>query len=154
MTNRDREAEPAAADVDDAVESLEDDHPLWREHSGGSGHYDDPEWCPADDVNRAEAFYAQAGERATAILDLLIDHPGCPLPASEIITRSGNAFSNAHAVAGSLANLNEVRVLSERRYPFYWWKGEPGQTRYAMKRSVAELFRRARVTTSERRRCR
>jgi hypothetical protein len=61
----------------------------------------------------------------------------------------GDAFAGAHAIAGSLQPLERLRVASGRRYPFYWWSSRTGSTRYAMKRSVAELFRLARVALSQ-----
>ena len=39
--------------------------------------------------------------------------------------------------------LYRSHQASGRRYPFYWWEGRP--TRYAMKPSVAVLFRQARA---------
>ncbi|SNY61431.1 hypothetical protein SAMN05421748_122166 [Paractinoplanes atraurantiacus] len=129
--------------------SLDDDDPRWAQHTGGSGHDHDPEWVLPDDLSKAEAFYGHLTERARIIIDLLIDHPGRQLDVAEISALSGNALGGAHAIAGSLQPLERLRVAAGRRYPFYWWGGQKGQTRYAMKPSVAELFRRARAALVE-----
>ncbi|MEU7908812.1 DUF6416 domain-containing protein [Actinoplanes sp. NPDC049118] len=100
-------------------------------------------------MHAAEAFYAQVAGGAEIIVDLLIDHPGRRLSVAEISTSSGNALAGAHAIAGSLQPLERLRVASGRRYPLYWWSAGPGRTRYAVKPSVAELFRQARITLSE-----
>jgi hypothetical protein len=136
---------------DAPTELLPDDHPLWGRHSGGSGHDGYPEWDLDDDLPRAQAFYAAVRGKAKAkvFLDLLIDHPGRRLSVTEIRAMTGDLFADAGAVARSLTVLHPPRQASERRYPFRWWKGQPGQTQYGMKPQVAELFRRARTSMSD-----
>jgi len=128
---------------------LDDDVPFWEQHSGGKGHRDAPEWSQGDRA-RAEAFYAALRGDARMILDLMIDHPGQLLDADWIADRirpSGSDGDSArrHMVSGSLGALSGPREESQRRYPFYWWYGRDGSpTRYAMKPTVAGLFRAAR----------
>src|SRR5689334_3376839 len=57
------------------VQVLDDDHPLWDQHSGGDGHRRDPEWDSDGDLARAEAFYVRARGKGRVFLDLLIDRP-------------------------------------------------------------------------------
>lgn len=54
--------------------ALDDDDPLWEQHSGGEGH-SGIEWG-AGDGPLAEAFYAALPERTRFVLDLLMDRPG------------------------------------------------------------------------------
>ncbi|WP_433870480.1 DUF6416 domain-containing protein [Saccharopolyspora sp. CA-218241] len=121
---------------------LPDDHPLWEQHSGLDGHRDHPEWDAGADLAVAEAFYGQVGGKAKVFLDLLIDHPGQQLTVDDLCgLAKGEVFSGKHSVAGAINGLNHPRQASGRRYPFYWWTG----SRYAMKPSVAGLFRQARI---------
>jgi hypothetical protein len=134
-----------AAPIDTArgtTQMLEDDHPLWDRHSGGSGHQG-REWTLAD-LTEAEAFYASVKGKAKTkpLFDLLIDRPGQPLDTEEIIEILPGLFQSSRSIAGALNGLRLAKEASGRRYPFYWWAGNP--TRYAMKPSVAELFRQAR----------
>jgi Family of unknown function (DUF6416) len=132
-----------AAPVDTAIgttQVLDDDHPLWDRHSGGSGHQGQ-EWTLAD-LAEAEAFYASVQGKAKPLFDLLIDRPGQPLDTEEIIEILPDLFQNSRSIAGALNGLRLAKEASGRRYPFYWWAGNP--TRYAMKPSVAEVFRQAR----------
>lgn len=135
-----------ATHEDSAAGPWRDDNPRWQQHTGGSGH-EGAEWDPNDDLIRAQAFYSSVKGRARVILDLLIDHPGRPLSVTDIRAMTGEFFADSSAVAGSLAALSQPRQASERRYPFYWWRGQP--TQYAMKPGVAELFRRARNAVSD-----
>jgi hypothetical protein len=132
---------------DAPTELLPDDHPLWGRHTGGSGHDGYPEWDLDDDLPRAQAFYSAVKGKAKTIFDLLIDHPGYRLSVTEIRAMTGDLFADSSAVAGSLTGLNRPHQASERRYPFYWWRGRP--TQYGMKPQVAELFRRARGSMAD-----
>lgn len=128
-----------------ALEILGDDHALWSDHSGGSGHSSQPEWAPGDQ-ERAEVFYAGVNGKAKVLLDLFIDRPGRRLGTDEIRRLAPDVFGSDHSIAGSLNGLRKLKEASGRRYPFYWWKGTP--TRYAMKPSVATLFEKARARVS------
>ncbi|NRQ30702.1 hypothetical protein HII36_02470 [Nonomuraea sp. NN258] len=121
---------------------LSDDHPLWEHHTGLDGHRDYPEWDPETDLAAAQAFYQPIKSQAKIFFDLLIDHPGQQLSVDDIRRLTGDVFSGPRSVAGSISGLYRSHQASGRRYPFYWWEGQP--TCYAMKPSVAELFRRAR----------
>ena len=120
---------------------LDDDHPLWDRHSGGSGH-EGPEWG-TDDDNDAEAFYARLGGKAKVFFDLLLDQPGRQLTVDELIALSNGVFTSSFSIAGAINGLRLAYEASGRRYPFYWWEGNP--TRYAVKPSVADLFNAARA---------
>jgi hypothetical protein len=136
--------EPTVAKDDTAVPTfliLDDDHPMWAQHTGLEGHRDKPEWT-ASDSERAQVFYDHVKKKAKIFLDLLIDHPGRVLSVDELRELSGDAFENSRSVAGSARHLHRSYQESGRRYPFYWWKGKP--TRYAMKPGVAALFHQAR----------
>jgi Family of unknown function (DUF6416) len=136
-----------AAPVDTArgaTQILDDDHPLWDRHSGGSGHQG-PEWRLADRTE-AEAFYASVQGKTKPLFDLMIDRPGQPLDVEEIVELLPDLFQNSRSIAGALNGLRLAKEASGRRYPFYWWAGNP--TRYAMKPSVAEVFRQARQKLS------
>lgn len=122
---------------------LRDDHPLWSRHSGGTGHSGDPEWDVATDLRRATTFYRPVAGKGKVFLDLLIDHAGYQLDADQIVQLAPETFAGSRSIAGSINGLRKAQEASGRRYPFYWWKGDPAQ--YAMKPSVADLFRRARA---------
>jgi hypothetical protein len=122
------------------IQALDDDHPLWNRHSGGSGH-EGIEWT-LDDVTEAEAFYASVKGKAKDFMDVLIDRPGQPLDVDEIVKICPKVFQGSRSIAGALNGLRLAKEASGRRYPFYWWEGNP--SRYAMKPSVAEVFRQAR----------
>jgi len=119
---------------------LDDDHPLWDRHSGGSGHQG-LEWT-LQDLTEAETFYASVRGKAKLFMDVLIDRPGQPLDVDEIVQILPEVFQSSRSIAGALNGLRLPKEASGRRYPFYWWEGNP--TRYAMKPSVAEVFRQAR----------
>jgi hypothetical protein len=122
---------------------LPDDHPLWTRHSGFIGHSGDPDWDSSADLQRAMTFYRPIAGKAKVLLDLLIDHGGYQLDVDQIIELTGNTFSGSRSIAGSINGMRLAQEVCGRRYPFYWWEGEPAQ--YAMKPSVADLFRRART---------
>ena len=122
-------------------EQFDDDHQIWSSHSGGSGHYANPEWNIADAAS-AEAFYAEVRGKTKVFLDLLIDHPGRRLSTDQIRRMAPDVFGSDYAIAGSIKGLAIPTASSGRRYPFYWWKARP--TSYAMKPSVAALFAAAR----------
>ena len=125
---------------------LPDDHPLWARHSGLIGHSGDPEWDRESDLQRAQTFYRPITGKAKILLDLLIDHGGYQLDVDQIIELTGDTFTNSRAIAGSINGMRKAQEVSGRRYPFYWWEGGPAQ--YAMKASVAGLFRRARANVT------
>jgi hypothetical protein len=125
---------------------LPDDHPLWDRHSGLVGHSRHPEWDAATDLPRAETFYRPIAGKAKVLLDLFIDNGGYQLDVNQIIDLTSQTFANNKSIAGSINGMRLAHEVSGRRYPFYWWEGEPAQ--YAMKPSVADLFRRARANVS------
>lgn len=131
---------PASADGR-VAEVFGDDHHVWASHSGGSGHFSEPEW-DTDDVERAEAYYAQVRGKAKVFLDVLIDHPGRRLSTDQIRRLTPDTFNSDYAIAGSIKGLAKATSASGRRYPFYWWKARP--TSYAMKPGVAAVFAAAR----------
>jgi len=132
---------PSGAERRTAPEQFGDDHQIWSSHSGGSGHYANPEW-EREDFDPAEAYYAQVRGKAKVFLDLLIDHPGQRLSTDQIRRLAPDVFDNDYAIAGSIKGLAKPTFSSGRRYPFYWWKARP--TSYAMKPGVAALFAAAR----------
>lgn len=138
-----RVADQLAQQVVDATVTavLDDDHPLWERHSGGSGH-DGTEWT-AGDEDLAEAFYRRIKGKAKLFFDLLLDHPGTQLTVDGLIEASEGEFTSSFSVAGAINGLRLPHTASGRRYPFYWWEGTP--TRYAVKPSVAAVFNAARA---------
>jgi Family of unknown function (DUF6416) len=127
---------------------LENDNPLWDQHSGGSGH-SGTEWDDADGA-LAEEFYAALSEKAKFVFDLLMDRPGKRLDADWIAAQL-SALDGAEAgnpsrqsVSSSLGSVSQLSARSGRRFPFYWWRQNGGASRYAMKPAVAQLFREAR----------
>jgi hypothetical protein len=127
--------------------TLDDDDPLWEQHDGGSGHRDHPDWSEGDG-GRAAAFYSGTSGRARSLLDLLIDHPGEQLDADwlgdQIAGESADGLARPQLVARAFGDMRQAQMASGRRYPFYWWRANGSSTRYAMRHSVAELFRHAR----------
>nr|ALD83681.1 hypothetical protein [Streptomyces sp. CNH365] len=119
---------------------LSDGHPMWDKHSGGGR--DGKEWDLSSDLERAETLYHSAPPNVRFFLDLLMDLPGQLLDADEICERSEGRFTGRSSLSGALNGIAKPYRESHRNYPFYWWKGDPSQ--YAMKPTVAELFRRAR----------
>lgn len=129
---------PATPEIDGRL-VLDDDHPLWEQHTGMDGHRLPPEWDPAADRALAEAFYGRIGGKAQVLVDMLIDHPGHQLTVDDLCALRPEVFSGSRSVAGSINGLVNAHEASGRRYPFYWWEGRP--TRYAMKPGIAQLFR-------------
>jgi len=123
-------------------EKFGEDHVIWGRHTGGSGHYAQPEWRLGDD-EVAEAYYAAVHGKAKVFFDLLIERPGQRLSTDDIRRLAPGVFGNDHAIAGSVKGLSKPQRACGRRYPFYWWQDRP--TRYSMKPSVAELFAGARA---------
>jgi hypothetical protein len=121
---------------------LPDDHPLWEQHTGLGGHRDHPEWAIESDLHLAQAFYEPVDGKAKVLLDILIDHPGQQLSVDDICAKANGVFTGSRSIAGAINGLRRSYEVSGRRYPFYWWEGRPA--RYAMKTSVASLFRQAR----------
>jgi hypothetical protein len=71
---------------------------------------------------------------------------GAQLDVNQIIELTGNTFTNSRSIGGSIDGMRLAHEVSGRRYPFYRWAEESAQ--YAMKPSVADLFRRARANVS------
>jgi hypothetical protein len=130
------------------VVSLDDDDPLWEQHSGGDGHRG-VEWGDGDGAI-AEAFYAALPTMTRFVFDLLMDRPGERLTSDWIAAQMSRYRADAAYMAGSRslsASLSPVRRphhRSGRRLPFYWWRQSSGASLYAMKPAVARLFREAR----------
>jgi Family of unknown function (DUF6416) len=130
-------------------EALDDHDPLWAASSGGDGHHG-PEWSDAD-ADLAQRFYAALSGNAKEIMDVLMDRPGQRLPADWLAEHLGDnrwpdAAAGRHAVAGSLSAISHLHRNSGRRLPFYWWSATDGQSSvYAMKPSVADVFRAGRT---------
>ena len=127
---------------------IDDNDPRWAQHSGGEGH-DGIEWAEGDE-QLARHLHDSVGPNGRFILDLLIDNPGERLSADYIATQlnggvtPSSAASGRHRVAASLITVGE-QLAAQRRLPFYWWRGSNGDASlYAMKPSVAELFRNVR----------
>ncbi len=132
--------------------ALDDDDPLWEQHSGGEGH-SGTEWEDGDGA-LAEAFYAALPEHTRFVFDLLMDHPGERLTsdwiAEQLTARrsDGTRVANRRSVSTSMSPTAQPTARSGRRMPFYWWRTNGGASSYAMKPVVANLFRNARQTTS------
>ncbi|MGN9780589.1 DUF6416 domain-containing protein [Nonomuraea sp. ZG12] len=90
----------------------------------------------------AQAFYQPIEDKTKIFFDLLIDHPGRQLSVDDICRLTDDVFSGSHSIAGAISGLHRSYQASGRRYPFYWWEGQP--TCYAMKPGVAKLFLQAR----------
>lgn len=141
-------SEPAATDgtppsSDHRV--LADDDVAWERVSGG--HLGQT-WItdhPEEDRWDAAAFYGSVQRKAKVFIDVLIDHPGVQMSVDDICAAAPDVFTNASSIAGAINGLRKPREAVERRYPFEWWEGAPGeQTRYAMKQNVAALFQEVR----------
>jgi hypothetical protein len=113
----------------------------------GSGHSGD-EW--RDDGALAEAFYAALPAITRFIFDLLMDRPGERLTAdwiaAQLAQRPGNGarMPGRRSVSASLSFVSQPHKRSGRRLPFYWWRHDGEASSYAMKPTVARLFREAR----------
>ena len=128
---------------------LEDSDPRWEETSGG-GRRGYTEWGEQDGP-RAAAFYAAVPDITRLLLDLMMDRPGRLLDADWLADQVSDRQpdetdeTRRRRVSGSLSGIHRPFIESGRRYPFYWWKGTRGNpSTYAMKASVAALFRTAR----------
>lgn len=119
-----------------------DEHPVW-DHSDGPEGQNGPEWDLCTDITNAEAFYQHVSGKAKVFLNLLIDNPGRHLDVDKLCELAAGTFGGSRSIAGALHGLYRAQRASGHRYPFYWWAGNP--SRYAMKKSVAELFRIARA---------
>jgi hypothetical protein len=127
---------------------LDDDDPLWESFSGGDGHWVHPEWSSSDG-SLAAAFYAAANEQARQMLDLLIDRPGelvdADWLADQLLGSEAGPDHRRQKVSRRIQGMLAAHKASGRRYPFKWREYRNGQpTDYAMKPSVAALFREAR----------
>lgn len=120
---------------------LPDDHPIWDQHSGGDGHSAFPEWSDGDEA-AARMLYRASGAKAQVFLDLLMRHPGELLTSEQLIDLAPDVFSaGRRSISGALSSMSAPREASRRRFPFYWWKGDP--TSYGMRAGVAVVFTRA-----------
>jgi hypothetical protein len=135
---------PAGAVVARTVERLlDDDSPLWSNHSGGAAnHVTPPEWDEGSDLPLAIETYGRLKNKVRVFMDLLIDHPGQLLSVDEICAAAPTVFASDRSIAGSLNGFLRPCRDADRRFPFYWWENRP--TDYAMKESVARLFAAAR----------
>jgi Family of unknown function (DUF6416) len=93
-----------------ATQVLDDDHPLWDRHSGGSGHQG-LEWT-LDDLSEAEAFYASVKGKTKPLFDVLIDRPGQLLDTEEIIEILPDLFQSSRSIAGALKGLQLPKEAS------------------------------------------
>ncbi|MFF1420960.1 DUF6416 domain-containing protein [Streptomyces sp. NPDC058280] len=120
---------------------LDDDHPMWATHDGGSGH-DGPEWNLTDHT-QAVAYYQALSKPAQEIFDYLRATPGRLVSCDEIVERfnlnSDGTKNNPNVLAGYMNTTGPARKESGRRFPFHWWKADGGAN-YAVKQSVADLF--------------
>jgi hypothetical protein len=120
---------------------LDDAHPMWAKHDGGSGH-DGPEW-KATDHGQAVAYYLALSKTAQEIFDYLRATPGRLVPCNEIVERFNlnpdGTKNNPSVVAGYMSTTGRAREEAGRRYAFHWWTA-PGGANYAVKQSVADLF--------------
>ena len=128
---------------------LDDSDPRWEQHSGG-GRRGWAEWGQKDG-QRAADFYAALRGNAKLLFDVMMDHPGEELDADWLANQISARLpgetdeKRRRMVSGSLSGVHRPFVESGRRYPFYWWQGTGGDpSTYAMKSSVAVLFRTAR----------
>jgi hypothetical protein len=134
------------------VVALEDDDPMWEQHSGGEGHRG-IEWGDGDSA-LAEAFYAALPPNTKFVFELLMDRPGERLTsdwiAAQLSQRQAGDTRTAgrRSVSASLSPAAGPRARSGRRLPFYWWQDNGTASWYAMKPAVARLFRDARQDTS------
>ena len=135
--------------------TLDDDDPLWDQHSGGEGH-SGVEWGDGDSA-LAETFYAALPASTRLVFDLLMDRPGERLSsdwiAAQLSQRSGDRTRTParRSVAATLRPVAQPHARSGRRLPFYWWRHEGEASWYAMKPAVARLFRLARLNVSGKR---
>jgi hypothetical protein len=131
-----------------AIVALDNNDPLWEQHSGGEGH-SGIEWGDGDGA-LAEAFYAALPEHTRFIFDLLMDHPGERLTsdwiAGQLTARrpDGARAAGRRSVSTSMSPTAQPTAKSGRRMPFYWWRNNGDASSYAMKPEVARLFRDAR----------
>jgi hypothetical protein len=131
---------------------LDDNDPLWEQHSGRDKHQG-VEWGDGDGV-LAEAFYAALPEGTRFIFDLMMDDPGERLSSDWIAAQMsqrrprGARAADRRSVATSLGPVGRAHASSGRRFPFYWWRDSGGASLYAMKPTVARLFREAREKTT------
>jgi Family of unknown function (DUF6416)/Domain of unknown function (DUF3883) len=131
--------------------TLDDDDPLWKQHSGRQMHRG-AEWGNGDRA-LAEEFYTALPTNTKFVFDLLMDHPGDRLTSDWIAAQmsrrrpSGARPAGRRSVSSSLSPVARPHAKSGRRLPFYWWQGNGEASLYAMKPSVAKLFREARENT-------
>jgi hypothetical protein len=133
------------------VVALDDDDPLWGMHSGGEGHRG-AEWGDGGGA-LAETFYAILPGHTKFVFDLLMDHPGERLTSDWIAGQmprrraDGARAASRRSVSTSLSPTSRPQARSGRRLPFYWWQDNGEASLYAVKPTVARLFREARENT-------
>ncbi|MFC4913906.1 DUF6416 domain-containing protein [Actinomadura gamaensis] len=121
---------------------IDDDDPMWDDHSGGSGH-DGPEWEPGDE-DLARIYWEKLGDTpARDILLYLIRRPGQLVHRDELgrelrLDPTGRKRL-ASVVASRLRPTGAANAATGRSFPFRWWKKQDG-TRYAVKHQTAEVF--------------
>lgn len=130
---------------------IDDSDVTWDQHDGGEGHSDQPEWS-AEDGPLAARFYSATPASGRLVLDLMSDRPGEQLDADWIVSQlvgrdpGLGGVSGRQLAAASIGGMRRPTEAAGRRLPFYWWRGRNGSpTLYAMKTSVAALFRQARL---------
>lgn len=131
------EAEEEAAVLRDAM-IIDNDHPMWSLHSGGSRH-DAPDWGPGDE-HLAET-QSELPPLTAVFHRVLVERPGQILSVEDLARITDGELSNARVIAGALSGYVNWCERLNRRFPFYWWEGRNGEsTRYAMQPKVAALF--------------
>ncbi|MGH3395952.1 MAG: DUF6416 domain-containing protein [Streptosporangiaceae bacterium] len=79
----------------------------------------------------------------------MVDHPGQLLSVPELARITEGRLSSSRVIAGALSGYGRWCKQVNRRFPFEWWEhSEGGPTTYAMRPTVASLFRRARILRS------
>ena len=95
--------------------SLDDDDPLWEQHSGGDGHRG-VEWGDGDGAI-AEAFYAALPTMTRFVFDLLMDRPGERLTSDWIAAQMSSYRADAAHMAGRRADGGRRPLMVPREIP-------------------------------------
>jgi hypothetical protein len=123
---------------------IADDDPMWSMYSGEAKRYEGPEWGPGDE-RLVRVLHDRLTRYTAAFHRALVDHPGRLLSVEDLgrLTEGTDAhLSNNRVIAGAVAGYANWCQSIDRRFPFCWWEGRNGASaRYAMKISVAKLFR-------------
>jgi len=137
---------PAEITTPNVGRRIADDDPMWSICSGGP-RYDGPEWRLGDEP-LARTLQDRLTRYTIAFHRTLVDHPGRLLSVEDLGTLTEDTDThlyNNRVIAGAVAGYAYWCESIDRRFPFCWWEGRNGSSaRYAMKTSVAELFRVAR----------